>query len=284
MGSYRGRLAPTPTGLLHLGHVATFLSARDRATDMCGTLILRMEDIDAERCRPAFAEAIIEDLMWLGLTWGEGPDVGGPHAPYTQSERNPHYLHAWKALKEGGYIYPSQASRREIEQAASAPHRENRLCFPIALRPPPGMGLDATHPGLINWRFRVPDGRPVAFHDGRHGEITYTAGTDFGDFLVWRRTGGPAYELAVVVDDALMGVTEIVRGEDLLLSTARQILVYEALGHGIPAFYHTPLLHDAEGQRLAKRDHAMAISSLRAQGWTPQAVCDHAQRLAILSS
>ncbi|MFQ3577453.1 MAG: glutamate--tRNA ligase family protein [Verrucomicrobiia bacterium] len=279
---YRGRLAPTPTGFLHLGHAATFFEAYHRSASEKGTLILRIEDIDSERCRERFVKAAIDDLRWLGLQWAEGPDVGGPYAPYNQSERRHHYLNAWRKLKEGGFIYPSEASRREIERAASAPHGEIEPLFPLSLRPPPGTGLDATHPGMQNWRLRVPDNSIVTFRDGRRGELAYIAGVDFGDFLVWRRVGGPSYELAVVVDDALMEVTEVVRGEDLLLSTARQLLVYRALGYAIPAFYHTPLLRDATGQRLAKRDASTSISSLRAKGWTAEAVREEARRLASL--
>lgn len=272
-GGARGRIAPTPTGLLHIGHGATFLTAARRARERGGELVLRMEDIDRARCRAEFAEAALEDLRWLGIEWGEGPDKGGRCAPYEQSLRMEFYLAAWRWLRDAGVIYPSAASRREIALAAGAPHGEEGAepVFPAALRPPPGTGRDAAAPGGCNWRFRVPDGRAVVFRDALAGRREYVAGRDFGDFLVWRRDGGPSYELAVVVDDILMGITEVVRGEDLLLSTARQILVYEALGAAAPGFAHTPLVRDESGRRLAKRaGNGLTLRWLRLAGAAPE--------------
>jgi len=259
----RGRLAPTPTGLLHVGHARTFAVAAARAGS--AGLVLRIEDLDGPRCRPEFTAAAMEDLRWLGLEWTEGPDIGGPHAPYVQSERAAWYLEVWRRLEATGLIYPSPHSRRDVEAAATAPH-EGEPIFPPALRP---AGRErAAAPGGVPWRFRVPDGRTIEFHDGLQGRVTRTAGVDFGDFVVWRRDDLAAYELAVVADDHAMEIAEVVRGEDLLTSTARQLLLFEALGWPPPAFAHAPLVCDATGRRLAKRTGGLAIRELRAAGWT----------------
>lgn len=212
----------------------------------------------------------MDDLRWLGLTWSEGPDVGGSFGPYTQSERLPTYLDTWRALHDTGAIYPSPHSRKDVEQALLAPHEGDcEPIFPPTLRPPLETGLDARAPGGENWRFRVPDGTTITFDDGCAGPQRFVAGVDFGDFLVWRRDGCPAYELAVVADDHAMRITEVVRGADLLLSTARQILLYRALGWPLPEFCHVPLMRDAHGVRLAKRTNALALRTLREQGANP---------------
>jgi glutamyl-tRNA synthetase len=260
---YRGRIAPTPTGLLHAGHAATFWTAYARARAAEGRLILRIEDIDPQRCRRDYVDACISDLSWLGISWDEGPIY--------QSLRSPQFLEAWKRLRDTGFIYPSPHSRRDVEQAAQAPHDEEPI-FPIDLRQPVESALMWDAPVGTNWRFRVPDGEAISFVDGRHGEVTLTAGRDFGDFVVWRRDDVPAYELAVVVDDIAMQITEVVRGEDLLVSTARQILLYRALGAEPPDFYHCPLVRDADGQRMAKRSASMSLSALREAGKTPAEV------------
>lgn len=275
--SYRGRLAPTPSGLLHLGHAATFLRAAKRCRDAGGTLILRNEDLDPMRCQQASVGAFVEDLQWLGIHWDEGLGVGGPHEPYNQSERTPLYVEAWKRLLASGLIYPCDKSRRELrENAALAPHEDEEDAEPIyppAWRPPAGTGSDATHPGEQIWRFRVPEGEVISFHDELAGEQTFTAGVDFGDFLIWRREGMPAYELAVTVDDIAMEITEVVRGADLLKSTARQLLVYRALAaENIPAFAHCPLVRDKEGRRLAKRHDSVSLRDLRKSGMSAQDV------------
>ena len=263
--STRGRLAPTPTGLLHLGHARTFAVAAARAS---GDLVLRMEDLDADRCRSEFVEAALEDLHWLGLRWSEGPDCGGPHGPYAQRDRDAVYRRVWQQLAEARLIYPSPQSRRDLETAAVAPHPSGHgePVFPPALRPQ-HWDLPAT-PAGVPWRFRVPDGRVMRFIDERLGTVTRTAGVDFGDFVVWRREDLAAYELAVVADDHLMNIAEVVRGEDLLTSTARQLLLYEALGWAVPRFYHTPLVRDQSGKRLAKRTGGLAIRELRQEGFS----------------
>ncbi|HEX8069930.1 MAG TPA: tRNA glutamyl-Q(34) synthetase GluQRS [Pyrinomonadaceae bacterium] len=275
--AYRGRLAPSPTGYLHLGHARTFWTAYERARG--GTLILRDEDLDPQRSRPEFAAAMLEDLRWLGVAWQEGPDVGGPYAPYTQSARRAHYLAAWRALVAGGYVYPCVCTRRDLARAAQAPHEhaaqahDDEPLYPGTCRPARGaLPVNATEPRGVNWRFRVPDGALVEFDDLRQGAQAFRAGRDFGDFLVWRRDDVPAYQLACAVDDALMRVTEVVRGADLLKSTARQLLLLAALGHAPPVYYHCELMTDEHGQRLAKRHDALSLRALRAAGHTPAAV------------
>lgn len=264
----RGRLAPTPTGLLHVGHARTFALAAERAG--AAGLVMRIEDLDGARCRPEFTAAALDDLRWLGLVWTEGPDVGGAHGPYRQSERTPWFLDVWRRLEAAGVIYPSPHSRRDVEAAAVAPHEsagDGEPIFPPALRPP--RRERAAAPGGVAWRFRVPDGRTIDFQDAIQGLVRRTAGVDFGDFVVWRRDDLAAYELAVVADDHAMEIAEVVRGADLLTSTARQILLNEALGWPPPAFCHAPLVCDAAGQRLAKRAGGLAIRDLRAAGWSP---------------
>jgi glutamyl/glutaminyl-tRNA synthetase len=274
---YRGRIAPTPSGPLHLGHALTFWTAQQRALASGGALVLRNEDLDPDRCQPQYAAQMLSDLHWFGLRWQEGPDVGGPYAPYVQSQRLSQYLDSWRALAAAGAIYASPHSRKDIAAALVAPHEEPHdngepaeQIFPAALRPAEAKISATNDPGAVNWRFRVPDGEVIAFDDGRHGRVERTAGVDFGDFLIWRKDGFPSYELAVMHDDHAMHITEVVRGEDLLTSTARQLLLYRALGWNPPAFYHCPLVRDERGQRLAKRTDAVSLAALRASGRSPE--------------
>jgi glutamyl/glutaminyl-tRNA synthetase len=270
---YRGRLAPSPTGLLHLGHARTFWTAAQRAAEHGGQLIFRNEDLDSQRCRPEFAQAMFEDLRWLGIGWVEGPDCGGPYAPYTQSERRGHYLAAWKTLRERGVIYPCTCSRRDVAQAAGAPNdSDDEPVYPGKCRPHGRPTGGAINPAGVNWRLRVPDGEEIHFTDLHLGPQRMIAGKDFGDFIVWRRDDVPAYQLAVVVDDAAMQITEVVRGADLLKSTARQLLLFRALGLPAPHYYHCDLVRDEAGVRLAKRHDALSIRKLRERGWTAEQV------------
>lgn len=265
---YRGRLAPSPTGFLHLGHARTFWIAQSRAREARGTLILRNEDLDRGRARPEFVQAFLEDLAWFGLEWQEGPDVGGPCGPYHQSERLAIYREAFARLKARGLVYPCACSRQDVLRALQAPHAgEEEPVYPGTCR-------DLTVPpqGKINWRFRLPPSGNVVFEDGGFGRQSFRAGTDFGDFIVWRHDDLPAYQLACVVDDAAMGITEVVRGADLLASTARQLLLYRALGLHPPAFHHCPLMTDERGIRLAKRHDALSLRELRRQGARPAAL------------
>ena len=272
---YRGRIAPSPTGLLHVGHMRTFWTAYRRARSAGGMLVLRNEDLDPQRSRPHFAGAMLEDLCWFGIEWQEGPDVGGPFAPYEQSRRRNFYLGAWRHLRDVGAIYPCTCSRKDLAESAQAPHEgvqrdpNDERVYPGTCR---GRTSDAADPRGVNWRFRVPDGEVLRFDDLHLGAQEYRAGSDFGDFLVWRRDDVPAYQLAVVVDDDAMQITEVVRGADLLKSTARQMLLLRALGLTPPRYYHCDLVADEAGVRLAKRHDALSIRALRASGKTPEKI------------
>jgi glutamyl/glutaminyl-tRNA synthetase len=267
--SYRGRIAPSPTGYLHLGHASTFWTAFERSRSAGGTLVFRNEDLDPQRARLEFAAAMFEDLRWFGINWQEGPDIGGPFGPYEQSRRREFYLAAWRDLVKRGYVYPCTCSRKDLAQSAQAPHDgDDEPVYPGTCRSRVLERVPESPAGL-NWRFRVPDGERVSFNDLRMGETTYQAGLDFGDFVVWRRDDVPAYQLAVVVDDDAMRITEVVRGEDLLRSTARQILLQRGLGYQQPAYYHCPLIKDEAGQRLAKRNDALSLRELRSRGAEP---------------
>lgn len=235
-----------------------------------GTTILRIDDLDPHRCKPDFTAAAMEDLTWLGIRWQEGP--------FFQSRRRTLYLDAWRKLRDGGFIYPCMRSRKDVARAALAPHDEEPI-FPIEWRSPAEKGMDRAEPRGCNWRLRVPDGEVVEFRDENFGHISRTALHDFGDFLVWNRDDIPAYELAVVVDDLAMSVTEVVRGADLLTSTARQILIYRALKAEAPAFFHCPLVVDKDGRRLAKRDVPLSLRALRAHGYSPEDVIAKAKEL-----
>jgi glutamyl-tRNA synthetase len=271
MAAYRGRLAPSPTGALHLGNARTFLVAWLRARQAGGTLVLRIEDIDGPRIKPGAAAAVLEDLRWLGLDWDEGPDVGGPHAPYVQTERLARYDAALARLRAGGRVYPCVCTRREIEEAASAPHGPDGALYPGTCR---GRSAD---PGAAEalararggrgpaWRFAVAPER-VLVRDRFAGERAFDVAAAPGDFVVAKALGGPAYQLAVVVDDAAMGITEVVRGDDLLPSTARQLLLYRALGLDAPEFLHLPLVVGKDGRRLAKRHGDTTIAAFRRAG------------------
>ena len=277
---YRGRLAPSPTGYLHLGHARTFWTAQQRALQANGLLLLRSEDIDAVRAKMAFAEAMIEDLRWLGFRWQEGPDCGGPFGPYEQTQRRSFYVTAFEQLKTAGCIYPCRCTRGDVLRALQAPHATDEgPIYPGTCRPNLGarfadLARQAPANAKWNWRFQVPDGEAIEFVDGAFGPQRFVAGQDFGDFVIWRHDDVPSYQLSVVVDDAAMRITEVVRGADLLLSTARQLLLYHALGYSPPAFYHCPLVTDDEGVRLAKRHDALSIRALRGLGFTPTQVLE----------
>ncbi|MBZ5490969.1 MAG: tRNA glutamyl-Q synthetase [Acidobacteriia bacterium] len=358
--SYRGRLAPSPTGYLHLGHARTFWVAWQRARAAHGKLIFRNEDLDYQRCKPEFVQAMYEDLQWLGLDWDEGPELSfqigksgqpgepdlgrtvsgvvnrgssvspggagrGGFGPYSQSERRSFYLDAWRKLRDSGLIYPCTCSRKDLERALSAPHEEetggpqapspagkdlrgtqagiaahakivraggeppspasleensarpgaaavqsqpidDELPYPGTCRENIGTAKNYDSPAGVSWRFKVPDCETISFEDGYFGRQEFVIGRDFADFLLWRRDDIPAYQLAVVVDDAAMQITEVVRGADLLKSTARQLLLIRALGYPVPAYFHCPLLRDEKNVRLAKRHDALSLRNLREQG------------------
>ncbi len=272
--SYHGRIAPSPTGYLHLGHARTFLMAAQRAHG--GTLILRNEDLDTQRVRPTFVQAMLEDLDWLGLRWAEGPQLSGGETgsfgPYAQSQRRPLYRAAFERLRATGAVFPCICSRRDLAAAVHAPHAEDEdePLYPGTCRSRPvDQGVDQSggdgNDGCA-WRFRVPDGEELRFDDALLGPQAFTAGRDFGDFLVMRRDGVPSYQLACVVDDAAMGITEVVRGRDLLRSTARQMLLQRALRLPQPAYAHCALVVNEAGIRLAKRDASRSLRALREAG------------------
>jgi len=265
-----GRLAPSPTGGLHLGHARTFLAAWLAARSQWGRVILRVEDLDATRVRAEATRGAIEDLRWLGLDWDEGPDVGGRSAPYVQTQRLALYADALGRLKAGGRVYPCTCTRAEIARAASAPHAEDEgpsypgTCAFRSVADAAGLGG-----GSFAWRFRVPRG-PLAWEDLFRGGITGDPSRVGGDFVVARQGQGPSYQLAVVVDDAAMGVNQVIRGADLIPSTPRQVLLYRALGHAGPTFGHVPLVVGPDGRRLAKRDGSVKLATLREAGADPR--------------
>ena len=263
---YRGRLAPSPTGALHLGNARTFLIAWLRARSLGGSVVLRMEDLDHPKNKPGAAEGALEDLRWLGLDWDEGPDVGGPCGPYVQSLRRPLYAKAIEKLVADGRAYPCVCARRDVEAAQSAPHEGETLFYPGTCRgrfATWGEALAATGGRLPAWRFRVRDGETASFDDVFAGPYSQDVSAFCGDFVLARDEGGAGYALAVCVDDAAMGVTEVVRGDDLLDATPRQLLVYRALGLEPPRFLHVPLVVGRDGRRLAKRHGDTRIAAFR---------------------
>jgi glutamyl-tRNA synthetase len=228
-------------------------------------LVLRNDDLDSARVRAEFVAAMFEDMQWLGIQWQEGPNVGGPHFPYTQSERLPIYREVFQRLKAGGFLFACACSRKDVLAAVGAPHTgEDEPIYPGTCR------MSREQDSTVNWRFRVPDGESVEFSDENLGMQRATAGVDFGDFLVWRKDDVPSYQLACAVDDASMGITEVVRGGDLVSSTFRQLLLLRALGVAEPSYFHCPLVLDETGRRLAKRDSSTTIRGLRASGATPE--------------
>ena len=271
--SYRGRIAPTPTGHLHLGHAKTFWMAQERALVANGQLILRIEDLDLPRCKPEFVEGCIEDLNWFGFHWQEGPGTGGQRNPYFQSNRTDIYRSTLETLIEQGQVYRCYCSRKDIEQAARAPHAaDDELVYPGTCRKTNDQENSRANRNQYCWRFKVPQGISIRFKDRHLGFCQFEAEKHFGDFVVWRADGVPSYQLAVTVDDHLMNISEVVRGEDLIISTARQLLLYEALQWAPPDFYHCPLVLDEKGQRLAKRHQSLSLRALRESGKTPEQI------------
>lgn len=266
----RGRFAPTPSGEMHIGNAWTALLAWLQIRSGHGSFILRMEDIDKPRSKPHLARQILDDLRWLGIDWDEGPDVGGPYAPYTQSERLQHYEDALGKLQKQGALYTCFCSRADLLSAASAPHglAAEGPAYPGTCRnlSPEERAAKAKlkQPSI---RYRVGE-EPVAFIDGVSGRHSFDPAAT-GDFIVKRADGMFSYQLAVVVDDAMMQVTHVLRGADLLDSTPRQIQLYQALGWEIPAFAHVPLFMGTDGKRLAKRHGNTSLAALREQGVSP---------------
>lgn len=269
----RGRYAPSPTGLLHVGNARTALAAWLSIRARGGAFLWRIEDLDPPRVVEGAADAALQDLRWLGLDWDEGPDVGGPYAPYRQSERGSMYDAALDALHKAGRLFPCALSRRELSSMASAPHGEqdDEAPYPVSARPtslaPDWYDrLRRAEQSDAALRFRS---ETTSFHfvDGVHGALEQRSG---GDFVLRRRDGLYAYQLAVVVDDWKMGVTEVVRGDDLLSSTSRQLELCEGLGVPHPAYAHVPMVLDHRGDKLSKRDTGLTLRSLREAGVRPE--------------
>ena len=272
---YVGRLAPSPTGALHLGNVRTFMVAWLRARQAGGKVILRMEDLDHPKHKPGADVQAIEDLRWLGFDWDEA---------FTQSERKGLYAEALARLRAQGLAYPCVCSRRDVEAAQSAPHEGEQLRYPgtcrdrfatwaeaVAFMNSATGSVPMSATGKIPcWRFRTREGARVAFEDGFAGHYEMDVWETLGDFPLARDEKGAGYAIAVTVDDAAMGVTEVVRGDDLLPATPPQILLYQALGLPVPDFFHVPLVVGPDGRRLAKRHGDTRIASFREAGVSPE--------------
>jgi glutamyl-tRNA synthetase len=271
----RGRYAPSPTGEVHLGNASSALLAWLSIRARGGSFVMRMEDLDRNRVRPGLDRQILDDLAWLGLDWDEGPDNGGPYSPYEQWARRERYAAAFERLKAADRIYPCFCSRKDIAAAASAPQSPgDEVRYPGTCRDlEPAESRRRFEEGARHaWRFRVEPGERPVFVDAVHGEWGADQPDEPGDFVVARADGVPAYQLAVVVDDAEMRIDEVVRGDDLLPSTARQLLLYDALGWARPAFGHVPLLLGTDGIRLSKRHEGTSLAELRRDGFSPQQV------------
>ena len=265
-----GRLAPSPSGRMHLGNAFSALLAWLSVRSAGGELVLRLEDLDPQRCKPEYCAQVEEDFRWLGLDWDRGGSAGG--ASYYQSNRSERYAHALQLLEEQGLIYPCFCTRNQLH-AASAPHRSDGTpLYPGTCRT---LTEQQRHekaklrrPAL---RVRVPE-QTISFVDGLQGPVSQNLARECGDFLVRRSDGVFAYQLAVVVDDAAMGVTQVVRGEDLLESTPRQLWLQDVLSTHHPDYCHVPLLYGADGHRLSKRQRDMDLGAIRAAGTPPEAV------------
>lgn len=280
----RGRLAPSPTGYLHLGNAWAFLLAWWAARQTGGDILLRLEDIDPQRSRADYALAIMEDLRWLGLDWDEGPDLPageamtlperGNYGPYVQSRCAGLYAQALQRLEHFGCLYPCFCTRKELRAMAGAPHVDDRGApYPgtcRALSQEERMALQRAG-RRASLRFHGPS-EPIAFRDAVQGPQCFRLDDCGGDFAVQRSDGVIAYQLAVAVDDGRMRINQVVRGRDILSSTPRQIALLRLLGYEIPTYAHVPLLCDAEGERLAKRHHSLALRSLRAEGVPPERI------------
>lgn len=269
MQAMRGRFAPSPTGEIHLGNAWTALLAWLQVRSAGGTMVLRVEDLDSDRSRPAYIARLMADMKWLGLDWDEGPDVGGCFAPYSQNERRELYQAALERLSAAGLIYPCYCTRAEL--AASAPHAgDNERVYLGTCRQRKHNDARKTgrSPAL---RLAVPAGE-TSFTDLHAGHICQDISREVGDFVVRRADGIHAYQLAVVVDDAAMKISHVLRGDDLLSSTPRQLLLYRLMGWQPPVFTHVPLLMDKEGHRLSKRQQALSIAALRSQGISAEAI------------
>jgi glutamyl-tRNA synthetase len=261
---YRGRLAPSPTGAQHLGNARTYLISWLAARAAGGHVLLRIEDIDSPRVKAGAAEQVCDDLRWLGLDWDE--------QPVAQSGRLPIYESALRLLQERELVYPCTCSRTDIENAASAPHADHEgPPYPGTCAVRRAAEVNGLSAQSYSWRIRAGC-LPVEYYDGFRGPTRVDPSAAGGDFVVWKSAGTPAYQLAVVADDAAMGVTEVIRGDDLVSSTPRQLLLYQVLGLTPPRFGHVPLVVGPDGRRLAKRHGDTRLVSLRKAGVSPEAL------------
>ena len=280
-----GRLAPSPTGYAHLGNAWAFLLAWLAVRARKGVLILRLEDIDPQRSRPEFATALLEDLRWLGLDWDQGPDVGGPAGPYEQSRRTAVYADVLARLEAAGLTYPCFCTRKELRLLAAAPHVDDAgapypgICRELSAEQREAL-LRAGRKAAVRLRCAA---ERVDFVDALLGPQSFCLVECGGDFALRRSDGVLAYQLAVAVDDALMGVNQVVRGRDILSSTPRQIALLRLLGYAVPSYAHIPLLLDGEGQRLAKRHQSLSLRVLRERGADPRRIVGLLARLAGLN-
>jgi glutamyl-tRNA synthetase len=256
----RGRYAPSPTGYLHLGNARTALVAYWHTRAQKGDFILRTEDLDTQRSRPEYVSANLSELRWLGLDWQEGPDIGGPFAPYLQSARHEYYETVLAQLES--HLYDCYLSRKELREISSAPHEDAPIYGAAQRAYNARIAAQKQQAGKVPSRRFLTRLHAVLFDDLLYGPQEYSV----SDFIVRRADGEWAYQLAVVADDIAMQITDVVRGADLLSSTASQLVLYEALGHTPPRYYHVPLLLDENGERLAKRRGALTLTALRESG------------------
>ena len=286
----RGRFAPSPSGRMHLGNAWTALLAWLSARSQGGAMVLRMEDLDPDRSKERFAAHILEDLVWLGLDWDEGPDKGGPYGPYRQSQRRGYYQQCLDRLDARGLLYPCYCTRAELRGPAQPPHADESQLphVDVARAPHPGeaepvyagtcLALTGSMRAAKDSLGRVPSLRVKAqaghieFTDLVLGHKSQDLAQACGDFVLRRADGVHAYQLAVVADDAAQRITEVVRGADLLDSTARQISLFRAFGWPEPAFAHVPLLVDHKGRRLSKRREDVDLGRLRENGVAPEVI------------
>lgn len=264
-----GRFAPSPSGRLHLGNLFCSLLAWLSAKQQGGRILLRIEDLDPARSKREYTDQLQRDLDFLGLDWDEGGcGAAGPHAPYEQSLRGPFYEQILSRLRRQGLVYPCFCSRAQLH-AASAPHAaDGEVVYPGTCR---NLSEEEIRRRILlrdpALRLIVPD-EEISFFDRHYGRCSQNLARECGDFILRRSDGVFAYQLAVVADDAAMGVTEVVRGRDLLSSTPRQLYLYRLLGAAPPSFCHLPLLLAPDGRRLSKRDADLGLDALRARGFT----------------
>lgn len=282
----RGRLAPSPSGLLHLGNAWAFFLAWLDVRKHDGKLVLRIEDIDPQRSKTHYINAIIEDLRWLGLDWDEGPDIGGDFGPYIQSQRYNHYTAALNALNTASLTYPCFCTRKELRAIAGAPHVGDAGAF----YPGTCRYLSAEQQNIYRLQGRRPairiktDDHQIIFADKLRGDCNYTLQEVGGDFALCRSDGVFAYQLAVTVDDSAMQINHVVRGNDILPSTPRQIYLAHQLGYSIPQYYHIPLILDENGERLAKRHQSLSLRVLRDYGIRAEEIINLFTRMAGMPS